>query len=58
MSTYALSHTVVKIMYVYQLTVPRGKEILLYFFTFVYVKRENVFRKAKQGEKEKAIKQN
>ena len=45
-------------MYMYQPTVPWGKEILLYFFTFVYVKRENVFQKAKQREKEKAIKQN
>ena len=41
-------------MYMYQPTVPWGKEILLYFFTFVYVKRENVFQKTKQGEEEKA----
>ena len=56
---YALSHARYKIMYMYQPTVPWRKEILLYFFTLGYVeKKKNVFCKAKQGEEEKAIKQN
>ena len=52
-----MSHTRYKTMYMYQPTVPLRKEILLYFFTFVYVRKE-FFCKAKQGEEEKAIKQN
>ena len=59
MPIYALSHIPYKIMYMYQPTVPWRKEILLYLFTFVYVeKKKNVICKAKQGEEEKAIKQN